>query len=124
MVSIAPGSARVNSMITLFGLPPTWPVVLLGFFVFRVFDVVKLPEEVDIVAVNTMVKHELGGSAYRDRVAECSAAASAIGVESLRDANLRQLDRVKDPVAKMRARHVITEDARVEEFQRSWVRPP
>ncbi len=84
------------------------------------FDVVRLPEAVEIVAVNTMVKHELGGTAYRDRVAECQAAVEAIqrrhpDVKSLRDADLNQLDLVTG-VPKMRARHVITEDRRVEEF--------
>lgn len=81
------------------------------------FEVVKLPEDVDIIAVNTMVKHELGGSAYRHRVAETGAAARAMRVESLRDATIRMLSQVDDPVAKRRARHVITENARVEEFQ-------
>lgn len=80
------------------------------------FDVVKLPADVEILAVNTMVKHELGGSAYRHRVAECQAAANAIGVGSLRDASLEQLGRVQDAVARARARHVISENRRVEEF--------
>jgi len=72
--------------------------------------------------VNTMVKHELSGSAYRDRVRECAEAVEAIraggnpGVLSLRDACLAQLDLIADPVAKKRARHVISEDSRVEEF--------
>lgn len=84
------------------------------------FDIVKLPANVEIVAVNTMVKHELGGSAYRDRVAECQAAVKAIQqkfpeVQSLRDARLDQLDLVNG-VPKMRARHGISEDLRVEEF--------
>ena len=44
---------------------------------------------VEIVAVNTMVKHALGQSAYKDRVLECAAAVEAIRaryprVESLR----------------------------------------
>src|SRR5438477_143224 len=53
---------------------------------------VPLAEGIEIVAVNTMVKHELGGSAYRKRTEECAAAAAAIGVESLRDANRRSLE--------------------------------
>ncbi len=53
-------------------------------------EYVPLPPEVSIVAVNSMVKHELGSSAYRDRVAECQAAVAAISaikpeVKSLRD---------------------------------------
>jgi galactokinase len=86
------------------------------------FDIVKLPEEIDIVAVNTMVKHELGDSAYRHRVAETSAAAEAMGIESLRDGNLRNLGLVTDEVAKKRARHAISESARVEEFEAASAR--
>ena len=57
-------------------------------------EYVRLPEEVKIVAVNSMVKHELGTSAYRERVAECQAAVAAIqainpAVESLRDVTLK-----------------------------------
>jgi galactokinase len=83
---------------------------------------VTLPGGVSIVVVNTMVKHELSGSAYRDRVRECAEAVEAIraggnpGVLSLRDASLAQLDLISGAVAKKRARHVISEDARVEEF--------
>ena len=49
-----------------------------------------LPENVVIIAVNSMVKHELGTSAYRQRVAECEEAVTAIKrkhpeVASLRD---------------------------------------
>jgi galactokinase len=85
------------------------------------FKVVKLPADIDIVAVNTMVKHELGGSAYRERVAECGAAVAAIQtkyrkVQSLRDAKLTQLSLVSDTVARMRARHAISESERVTEF--------
>ena len=80
---------------------------------------VDLPDGVTFVAVNTMVKHELAGSAYRDRVAECAAAARALGVESLRDASPEQLAaaaaRMPEVVLR-RARHVVTEDARVHAF--------
>ena len=84
------------------------------------FEVVKLPEAVEFIATNTMVKHELGGTAYRDRVAECKQAVDAIsaghpGVESLRDARLDQLGLV-DGIAHQRARHVISENQRVEDF--------
>ncbi|HJY08563.1 MAG TPA: galactokinase family protein, partial [Bryobacteraceae bacterium] len=54
------------------------------------YRAVRLPSEIRIVAVNSMVKHELGSSAYRERVAECNEAVAAIrkvnsSVESLRD---------------------------------------
>src|SRR6185503_16609915 len=52
--------------------------------------VVTLPREVEIIAVNSMVKHELGESAYRERTEQCAVAVEAIrtrcpGVSTLRD---------------------------------------
>ena len=85
---------------------------------------VKLPEGITFIAVNTMVKHALSGSAYRDRVRECAAAVEGIAavhpdVQSLRDVSPEQLEgvasRLPDVVAR-RARHVVTEDARVNRF--------
>ncbi|MGC4049688.1 MAG: hypothetical protein QM757_09270 [Paludibaculum sp.] len=44
-----------------------------------------IPDGAEIVVVNSMVKHELGSSAYRDRVAECHQALSHFpGKEALR----------------------------------------
>ena len=87
---------------------------------------VTLPD-VAILAVNTMVKHELGKSAYAERVKQCAAAVEALRtkfphVNTLRDATLPELDQVRaslDPVVYRRARHVITEDERVERFMSS-----
>ncbi len=73
------------------------------------YEVVTLPRDVVVVAVNSMVKHELGNSAYRTRVAECAAAARMLGVENLREATTDGGDK--------RARHVVSENARVEEFR-------
>jgi galactokinase len=87
-------------------------------------QLVTLPDGVAFVAVNTMVKHALAGSAYKDRVAECAAAVTAIKpkfptVDSLRDVAADQFESVAHllpPVVARRARHVVTEDARVEQF--------
>ncbi|MEO8592140.1 MAG: galactokinase [Candidatus Solibacter sp.] len=85
---------------------------------------VQLPEGIAFLAVNSEVKHELSGSAYRDRVRECGEAVTGIRtvykeVESLRDVSREQFDavagRLPDVVAR-RARHVVTEDARVRRF--------
>jgi galactokinase len=85
---------------------------------------VPLPDGVTFVAVNTMVKHALSGSAYRDRVRECAEAVAGIqavhpAVESLRDVTPEQFEplasRLPEVVAR-RARHVVTEDARVKRF--------
>jgi galactokinase len=83
---------------------------------------VDLPPGIAFLAVNSMVKHALAGSAYRKRVEECAAAVERIrvrfaGVESLRDVTPQQLDVVELPgVIGRRARHVVTENARVERF--------
>ena len=77
--------------------------------------------DVSIIAVNSMVKHELGTSAYRERVAECQAAVAAIQafdktVESLRDVSLSFFEQIQDsipPVPRRRARHVISDTQRV-----------
>jgi galactokinase len=82
---------------------------------------VELPAGIAFVAVNTMVKHALAGSAYKDRVAECAAAVAGIQeefpeVESLRDVSPQQLESVAPSLPQVvarRARHVVTEDARV-----------
>jgi galactokinase len=85
---------------------------------------VALPADITFVAVNTMVKHALASSAYRERVAECAAAVGGLrqqfpGVESLRDATPEQLVAVTPQlsgVVARRARHVVTEDVRVGRF--------
>ena len=85
---------------------------------------IALPAGITFVAVNTMVKHELASSAYKERVAECAAAVAGIaarfpGVKSLRDASPQQLAAAAPqlpPIAARRARHVVTEDLRVGQF--------
>ena len=81
---------------------------------------VPIPDGVSIVAVNTMVKHELGNSAYRERVAQCKEALSHFpGKEALRDVTLGELERTAHEIAEIplaRARHVVMEDWRVQKF--------
>jgi galactokinase len=77
---------------------------------------VNLPAGVTIVAVNSMVKHELGQSAYRQRVEECATASRELAVESLRDATFDQVEQIQDRAAQRRARHVVTENERVLDF--------
>ncbi|MDQ6675857.1 MAG: galactokinase [Acidobacteriota bacterium] len=87
-------------------------------------EYVELPPRgmLEIWAVNSMVKHTLGSSAYRERVEQCAMAVDAIArrypeVKSLRDATLPQLESTPLPnVILRRARHVITENARVQLF--------
>ena len=84
---------------------------------------VELPAAVSIIAVNSLVKHELASSAYAERTRECAEAVAAIQtkhkqVKSLRDAKLSDLNGsgLSDVVMR-RARHIITEDDRVEAFR-------
>ncbi|MGI8507353.1 MAG: galactokinase [Solirubrobacteraceae bacterium] len=51
---------------------------------------------------------------YNQRRAECAQACGLLGVQSLRDVTLEMAERLPDPLA-ARARHVITENERVEE---------
>lgn len=84
-------------------------------------EYVTLPEDVRIIAVNSMVKHELGTSAYRERVAECKEAVAAIQrsdstVKSLRDVSLSLFGSVQESVPivpRRRARHIVSENQRV-----------
>jgi galactokinase len=79
----------------------------------RQFELVPLTDPtVAVLIVNTSVRHSLATGEYGRRRAECEAAAKALGVAALRDANREMLmtarDRL-DPVVFRRARHVITE---------------
>ena len=83
---------------------------------------VPLPPDIRVVVCNTMVAHELASAEYNARRADCEAgvrtlAARFPAVRALRDATLDQLDAVSaDMTARVlrRCRHVITENARVE----------
>jgi galactokinase len=69
-----------------------------------------IPPGVLLLVVDSGVRRELAESAYNERVAECRAAAEALGVPSLRDATaLHGLS----GVLLRRARHVLTENERV-----------
>jgi galactokinase len=69
-----------------------------------------IPPGVSLLVVDSGVRRELAESAYNERVAECRAAAEALGVPSLRDATaLHGLS----GVLLRRARHVLTENERV-----------
>lgn len=74
-------------------------------------DPVPIPEEVDVVVVDSGRARTLSGSAYADRAAECAAAEVVIG--PLRAALPGTEVAIADPVVRARARHVLTENARV-----------
>jgi len=73
---------------------------------------------VTVLIINTNVKHELSGGEYAERRNQCESAARKLGVASLRDATLGQLEssRSELSVAEYRwARHAIGEIARTVE---------
>lgn len=85
----------------------------------------KLPDGVAIAVLDTRKARSLAASAYNERVKECKRAVESIAkvdpsVRSLRDATLDHLSAAElDDVARKRARHVITENARTLAFRKA-----
>jgi galactokinase len=73
-------------------------------------DPIPLFDELGIVVVHSGLPRALESSEYAHRRAACEAAAARLGVPSLRDATPAQV--ADDPFA----RHVVAENARVQEF--------
>ncbi len=87
---------------------------------------VPLPASAALVIVDSGVRHRLVGSDYNQRRSECEAAltaaksagiapADAATLRALGVADLPALARALDPLPLRRARHVLTENARVDE---------
>ena len=74
---------------------------------------VPVPDDVAIV-VQFVAHRTLEGSEYADRVSECARAEAVVG--PLRGATLDDVERIDDELGRHRARHVITENARVTAF--------
>jgi galactokinase len=68
----------------------------------------------ELLVVDTRVSHALTDGGYGSRREQCEVAAGRLGVGSLRDAQLEDLWRLGEPVLERRARHVVTENERVE----------
>jgi len=67
-----------------------------------------------LLLVNTRARHALTGGEYARRRAECEEAARQLGVPFLGHlTNAADAGRLADPVLRRRARHVISDDARV-----------
>lgn len=85
------------------------------------YKLLPLPDTVNLVICNTMVKHALASSAYNERRAQCEQGVKYLAqflpnVKALRDVTLEQLEqygRDLPEVVYRRCRHVITEDTRV-----------
>jgi galactokinase len=67
-----------------------------------------------LLVVDTNTPHALVGGEYARRREQCERAAAALGVDSLREiTDIGKLDALADPVLWRRARHVVSENARV-----------
>jgi galactokinase len=82
----------------------------------RKTEIVPLQDpSVALLIINTNVKHELSGGEYAERRAQCEEAARNLGVKSLRDVTVEQLEKGKTKMRDLvyrRARHVIGEISR------------
>ena len=78
-----------------------------------------LPQGVSIVILDTSTRRGLVGSAYNERRSQCEEAARWFGVKALRDVSVGEFGRKTkeetglNEVALKRARHIVTENARV-----------
>jgi galactokinase len=70
----------------------------------------------ELIIIDTGARHALGDGRYAERRSECDRAAALLGVSSLREVSSPAAAAgLADPVLRRRARHVITENRRVEE---------
>jgi galactokinase len=68
--------------------------------------------DLTLLVCDTRVSRELGATGYNERRQACEHAANTLGVRELRDAHYQDLEKLSGEERK-RARHVITENARV-----------
>jgi galactokinase len=83
---------------------------------FATLEVQPVPLELDdwnLVTLDSGASHDLAASGYNERRDECRRACAALGVDTLRAAQPPDLASLPEPL-RARARHVITENARVD----------
>lgn len=74
------------------------------------------PKGLKLVLVDSVVKHELADSPYNKRRASCERVAAKLGLSTLRDATMQQLNDIKNEISEedySRAKFVIEEKQRV-----------
>jgi galactokinase len=71
---------------------------------------VPLPDDVEVVVIDSGQRRALVGSVYGERAAQCAEAEAVIG--PLRAARADDVAAIADPVVRRRARHVVSENAR------------
>jgi galactokinase len=76
---------------------------------------IPFPPGMAIIVIDSGVAHTHAGGQYASRRRESFAAASLLGVERLRDLDTSALPRINQlpPILAARARHIVTENARV-----------
>jgi len=79
------------------------------------FERVALPVDVEVVVIDSGIRHRHSAGEYRTRRAECERGAELLGVPQLRDLPENELSRADGlpDVLRRRVRHIVTENARV-----------
>ncbi len=81
-------------------------------------QVLDLPQDSEILVLDSGIPRTLAGSGYNQRRSECEEAAEQLGVKALRDIQApEKVESLPEPIRR-RARHVITENNRVLEAKR------
>ena len=75
------------------------------------------PERAGLIlgVVDSRAPHRVTGGGYQRRFEEARAAAAALGLPSLREAGSDAVEALEDPVLRRRARHIVSENRRVDE---------
>jgi galactokinase len=76
-------------------------------------EAVPFPPDAEVVVIHSGQHRELSGSAYAERRAQCEEAEAKLG-RPLRDVSAVDVEALDDPVLARRARHVVTENHRVD----------
>jgi galactokinase len=81
----------------------------------QAYEKLPLPADIELGVIDSGIAHAHASGEYRTRRRECEDAAARLGVDKLRDVTLGDLPRIErlpEPLNR-RARHVVTENARV-----------
>jgi galactokinase len=79
------------------------------------YERIPLPAQCELLVIDSGISHSHAGGEYKTRRRECETAAELLGVPQLRDMGIQEIWRLAllpEPLDR-RARHVITENARV-----------
>lgn len=78
------------------------------------FEQIALPEDCEIVIIDSGIAHSHRSGGYKERRIECTKARALLNVAHLTDAALEEIGNLPFPL-NCRARHVVTENERVKE---------